>query len=117
MGVLWGAWHGLADLWGNAVTYGGLWPLRISLWVVALTAYRVVIAWVYDNTGSLLLAQLTHASFVFGQAVFEPTTSSPENYLLWYGLFAGVLWVLVGFLWARGDVSRTPSGGMGGWSA
>lgn len=101
LGVVWGAWHGLADFWGNAAVYGGRWPLRISLWIVALTAYRVVIAWVYDNTESLLLAQLTHAGFVFGQAVFEPAATSPGDYLLWYGTFAGTLWVLVGVILAR----------------
>lgn len=101
LGVVWGAWHAPADFWGNAATYGGLWPLRIALWVVALTAYRVVIAWVYDNTGSLLLAQLAHAGFVSGQAVLGPAPTSPENYLVWYGTFAGVLWVLVGVIRVR----------------
>lgn len=101
LGVVWGAWHGLPDFWGNAAAYGDRWPLRIGLWVVALTAYRVVIAWVYDGTGSLLLAQLTHAGFVSGQAVFEPAATSPENYLIWYGSFAGVLWLLVGAIRVR----------------
>lgn len=99
LGLLWGAWHGLADYWGNAAAYGGLWPLRIGLWVVALTAYRIVIAWVHEHTRSLFLAQLTHASFVAGQALVGPAQSTPGEYLRWYGLFAVTLWVVVAAIW------------------
>jgi len=101
LGLLWGAWHALPDYWGNATAYAGDWPLRIGLWIVALTAYRVLIAWLYEHTESLFLAQLAHASFVASQAVMEPTGLQPGDYLLWYGLFAVALWVVIGVIWAR----------------
>jgi len=97
LGVLWGTWHLLADYWGNAGAYGALYPLRGLLWVVTLTAYRVLMVWVYSKTASLSLMQLMHASFTGGQALWEPTLA-PTDYLLWYGIFAAALWVLFALL-------------------
>jgi CAAX protease family protein len=94
LGALWGIWHLLGDYWGNAGSYGSLYPMRGFLWVATLTAYRVLMVWVYSKTTSLGLMQLMHASFTGGQAILEPTLS-PSNYLLWYGAFSAVLWILV----------------------
>lgn len=94
LGVLWGMWHLLADYWGNAGAYGALYPLRGLLWVVTLTAYRILMVWVYRKTTSLGLMQLMHASFTGGQALWEPPLA-PTDYLLWYGIFAAALWGLV----------------------
>ncbi|MFB6106484.1 MAG: lysostaphin resistance A-like protein [Halobacteriaceae archaeon] len=94
LGVVWGAWHGLADYWGNAVLFGDLWTVRIALWISALTAYRVLIAWVYEHTRSLLLAQVMHASFTGSQGALVPDLS-PAGYLGWYALFAVALWAVV----------------------
>jgi hypothetical protein len=48
----------------------------------------------YRKTASLGLMQLMHASFTGGQAILEPALA-PTDYLLWYGAFSAVLWVLV----------------------
>lgn len=98
LGVLWGTWHLLADYWGNAGAYGALYPLRGLLWVVTLTAYRILMVWVYSKTASLGLMQLMHAGFTGGQALWEPPLA-PTDYLLWYGAFSLALWVLVILLW------------------
>lgn len=98
LGAYWGIWHLLADYWGNAGAYGALYPLRGLLWVVTLTAYRILMVWVYSKTASLSLMQLMHASFTGGQALWEPPLA-PTAYLLWYGLFAAALWVLVILVW------------------
>lgn len=94
LGTLWGIWHLLADYWGNAGAFGALYPLRGLLWVVTLTAYRILMVWVYNKTASLSLMQLMHAAFTGGQALWEPPLV-PANYLLWYGSFAIALWLLV----------------------
>jgi hypothetical protein len=53
----------LADYFGNAASIGVRWPLYFLFgFVAAMTATRVFIAWVYSYTGSVLLAQLMHAS-------------------------------------------------------
>lgn len=98
LGVLWGTWHLLADYWGNAGAYGALYFVRGLLWVVTLTAYRVLMVWVYSKTNSLGLMQLMHTGFTGGQALWEPPLA-PTAYFLWYGSFAAALWLLVMLVW------------------
>lgn len=106
LGVYWGTWHLLADYWGNAGAYGALYPLRGLLWVVTLTAYRILMVWVYSKTTSLSLMQLMHAGFTGGQALWEPPLA-PTAYLLWYGSFAVALWILVILVW-RLQLKKSP---------
>lgn len=94
LGVLWGAWHLLADYWGNAGVWGSLYPMRGLLWVLTLTAYRILMVWIYSKTNSLRLMQLMHAGFTGGQALWEPPLT-PTAYLIWYGAFSVALWFLV----------------------
>lgn len=95
LGVIWGIWHGLADYWATHVEFAELWLSRIALWTAALTPYRMLMAWVYENTESLLIAQLMHASFTGSQAILVPTMLiSPTEHLLWYSLFAVLLWAI-----------------------
>ena len=49
----------------------------------------------YCNTGSLLLAQLVHASSTGALATFSPVGVSPAEEVLWYALYAAVLWSIV----------------------
>jgi membrane protease YdiL (CAAX protease family) len=95
IGIPWAIWHSFADYWGGA-GYGALYLPHILLWVVALPAYRVLILWVYDHTGSLPLAMLMHASFTGSQGVLGPSPMVPGNDVLWYAIFAVSLWVVVG---------------------
>lgn len=106
LGALWGTWHLLADYWGNAGAYGSLYFIRGLLWVVTLTAYRILMVWVYSKTTSLSLMQLMHAGFTGGQALWEPPLA-PADYLLWYGSFAAALWVLV-ILLLRFQLKQSP---------
>jgi len=97
LGLIWGAWHGLADYWGAHAKFAMLWLPRIVLWTLALTAYRMLMAWVYDNTESLFVAQLMHASFTGSQGLLVPTLSRIDHFL-WYGPFTVVLWLIIFFL-------------------
>ena len=101
-GVLWGAWHILTnDLWGAGVSAGTV-PLALYMMVSAVTfvvgqlpAYRVLMVWVYEQTGSLLLAVLMHASLVFSTFVLGPVGIAGAPILV-YGLGVGVgMWVVV----------------------
>ena len=90
LGVFWGGWHALADFWLLFDEFGHLWVPRIALWVVALTAYRILMAWVYERTRSLLVAQLMHASFTGTQfTLIAPV--SPGEHFVWYGPFTVLL--------------------------
>lgn len=95
LGVTWAMWHFLADFWGGFDACGTLYLPHFLLWVVALTAYRVLITWVYNNSGSLLLAMLMHASFTGSQAILGPSAAPASESVRWYAVFAAALWVVV----------------------
>lgn len=109
LGPLWAAWHVLGDYWGGA-HYGGMWLAHMLEWFVALTAFRVLMTWAYDRTGSLLLGVLLHASFTGAQALLWPARASVTQELVWYGLFAAALWVVVA---AVGLEARRAGGAFG----
>jgi membrane protease YdiL (CAAX protease family) len=100
VGPLWVAWHLLQMSWVGS-TSGDTLPLALFLpayflsAVATLTAYRVLMVWVYDRTGSLLVAMLMHASYIFTTlfVLAPPTTGVP--FLTYSGAFTAVLWVVV----------------------
>ena len=62
---------------------------------------RVLIAWVYSNTNSLLLAQLMHARSTGFLVILGPAHVSPAQEALWYAVYAAVLWMVVALVIAR----------------
>jgi membrane protease YdiL (CAAX protease family) len=113
VGVLWGAWHLLQGLWigGN---YSGALPLTLFLplnffsGVAQLTAYRMLMVWVYDRTGSLLVATLMHASLTASTIfIFTPLATGMSS-LTYSWVLAAALWVVVAVvaLANRGQFSR-----------
>jgi membrane protease YdiL (CAAX protease family) len=95
LGVIWALWHAMADYWGNIGAFGGWWlPHFLLFWIVPLTAYRVLMAWVYEHTRSVLIAQLMHAGYTGSLVMLSPATSLPES-ILWKAIFAAGLWALV----------------------
>jgi membrane protease YdiL (CAAX protease family) len=95
LGLVWAGWHAFADLLGNSHTMGEGWLVHFVIyWILALTAYRILMTWVYANTKSLLVAQLMHASYTGWQIVLSPATTF-ENNLLWQGILAAGLWIIV----------------------
>src|SRR5215207_2641877 len=123
VGVLWGAWHLLGnDIWASVATSGGLPPalfavlVGLVLLVGQLPAYRVLMVWVYERTGSLLLAMLMHASysastFILGP-VAGPGAMSGASLLAAVLASAAATWVVVGVLAVatHGHLSRQPPG-------
>lgn len=98
LGVLWGAWHLLAGFVFSAPGQEWLWFAEaVVYWVGALTAYRVLMTWVYSHAESVLIAQLMHLCFTGAFITFEPALAQPLA--LGYRLVVAlVLWSLVGLL-------------------
>ena len=103
VGSLWGTWHLLQMLWVGRTSFATVPPvlfltLYFLLAIAALTAYRVLMVWVYDRTESLLLAILMHASYIFSTlfVLAPPTAGIP--YLTYSGVFTVALWVIVAAL-------------------
>jgi membrane protease YdiL (CAAX protease family) len=101
VGVLWGAWHFLQQLWIADTLSGGL-PVALFLplsflgsALAQLTAYRVLMVWVYDRTGSLLVAWLMHASLSANLIfIFAPQATGAAG-LIYAWVLAAALWAVV----------------------
>lgn len=99
VGFLWGAWHLLAYSWGSGDSSGALslailLPALLSPMVV-LPAYRVLMVWVYDHTGSLFVAILMHSSLTASTLIIQPLASSGTTGFIYSLLLAAALWALV----------------------
>jgi hypothetical protein len=69
-------------------------------YVTTLTAYRMLMTWVYTNTQSLSPAVLMHASYTGWLFVLYPATS-PKQSLIWQSIFAAALWGAVAVAFGR----------------
>ncbi|HEU5102845.1 MAG TPA: CPBP family intramembrane glutamic endopeptidase [Roseiflexaceae bacterium] len=99
VGVLWGALHFLVFFWMGRPS-GGLplalfLPVDFFLAVAGLTAFRVLMVWVYDRTESLLVAMLMHASWSAGTFILGPVAIAGVAFLTYTFAGAAVLWVVV----------------------
>ena len=98
VGLLWGAWHFLVNVWASGSASGALSlaiylpAILFTLLVGQLPAFRVLMVWVYDRTGSLLVAILMHTSLTASTLIFAPlaTGVAPLTVALAY---AAALWV------------------------
>jgi hypothetical protein len=98
LGVLWACWHMLADFSGNIVNLSLTEWIAwfVIYWILPLTAYRILMTWVYSHTRSVFVAQLMHASYTGWLIILSPAT--PNTDLLWEAIFAVSLWILVGLV-------------------
>lgn len=95
LGLVWALWHVPVDFRQNFNTVGAAWLLEFAaFYVAALSAYRLLMTWVYANTQSLLLAVLMHARYTGWLFVLYPATSFEQG-LVWQTAFAVALWVVV----------------------
>jgi len=101
IGALWGLWHFLQQVF-VAGTYAGGIPLlafvMLSVFaaVANLTAYRVLMVWVYDRTGSLLVTTLMHGMLTASTIFWFTPIATGALFLADVWLAAAVMWLLVG---------------------
>lgn len=91
LGVLHGAWH-FPLFSGGDVSGAVPWVVFVpGLLFTVLPAFRVLMVWVYDRTGSLLVAMLMHASLTASTLVLQPLVTGVR--LLTYNVALAVaLW-------------------------
>lgn len=97
MGLLWGAWH-LPMFAGSAASSGGIPPVLFmaAMLFAWLPPYRVLMVWVYDRTGSLLVVMLMHMPIVVSQFVLTPEGLSGEQMFVSLIATGAALWLVVG---------------------
>jgi membrane protease YdiL (CAAX protease family) len=119
VGVLWGAWHFLVNVWVSNSSSGGLSlsiflpTILFTLLVGVLPAYRMLMVWVYDRTGSLFVAILMHMILTVSTLILGPLVISGVSLLTYDLVLAAALWVVVAAVAVanRGQLSRQPSRG------
>jgi membrane protease YdiL (CAAX protease family) len=88
LGFIHGLWHfPLWFLW-NFSDLGVFWFPYYIAFVFLLVALRIILAWAYSHTNSLLLSQLIHASSTGFLAVLTPEWIKPVNWAIFYAVYA-----------------------------
>ena len=96
LGLFWGLWHApVIDFLGAASPHGKALPAFFAAFVAVMAAMRVLIAWFYECTHSVALAQIIHLSSTGALVVFSPPAVSPAQEASWYALYAVALWALM----------------------
>jgi len=94
LGLLWSLWHlPVVDFLGTATPHGSFLLPFFLVFTLILTAMRVLIAWTYQNTNSVLLAQMLHVSSTSSLVLFGPPHVTASQEVIWYGFYGVVLWV------------------------
>jgi CAAX protease family protein len=101
VGVWWSAWHLLPNIWSVRAAAG---DLAVSVYLTAtavgvfvgyLTAFRVLMVWVYDRTESLFVAMLMHLSFTSSLLILNPLGLAGAHLQIYSFALSGVLWIFV----------------------
>lgn len=103
IGLMWGFWHLIVAVWGSGTPAGEFSALlflpQFFFYAAVLPAYRILMTWVYDHTGSLWVAILMHYSLTGNVLfIFMPLAIPELPLLAWYVALAAGLWGLVGAL-------------------
>lgn len=101
VGIVWGAWHIMAnDIWAIK-TYSGEIPTvlysvlsGLSFLIGQLPPFRVVMVWAYERTGSLLLMMVMHFSLTACSITFAPTAMTGWQVFIYSLAVAVVFWVI-----------------------
>jgi membrane protease YdiL (CAAX protease family) len=108
IGLVWGLWHLLVVWWGSSATSG---DLSMAVYLPAmlfsfLPPYRVLMTWVYERTGSVLIGMLMHAALTASVRIFDPLAISGAPILVYNLALGAVLWIVVAAIlsdsWMRG---------------
>lgn len=107
MGIIWAAWHLLATFWASGTVPG---TLSLASYLLDpflfLVLFRVLMVWVYDRTGSLLVAMLMHFSLTASARIFDPLVISGIPLLTFDLIWAATLLLVVVVLAKSGRFSR-----------
>jgi CAAX protease family protein len=110
-GVLWGAWHLLVYFWTSGTVSGALSLAGYLLDAfLFLTLFRVLMVWVYDRTGSLLVAMFMHGSLTASARILIPPGTAGVPLLTFDLVWVAALCVVIAAVAVAnsGQLSRRP---------
>ncbi len=91
LGIIHGIWHIVVWYLSQSGDLGGYWWPYFFGFCLHIVALRVLIVWVYNNTDSVFLAILMHASSTGFFAILVSTTMAPVNWVIYYNVYGVVL--------------------------
>jgi membrane protease YdiL (CAAX protease family) len=112
LGIWWSAWHLFPNVWSARAAAGELaMPVHmtgtaIGIFVGYLTAFRVLMVWVYDRTRSLFAGMLMHTSITFSLLFLNPLNLAGARLLVYSFALAGAVWVVVAAVAIRSPVTK-----------
>lgn len=107
LGLSWSAWHlPVVNYLGTATPHGTYWLRFFLALTLSMTAIRVLIAWLYTHTRSVLLAQLMHVSSTGSLVVFSAPRVNAAQEVFWYVIYGATLWIVAAIV-VRVAVRRT----------
>ena len=97
LGIMWGLWHLLSNYLGSdaAAESISLFLYLPGMLFSFLPPFRILMIWVYRNTGSLLIAVLMHASLNMFWMLSMPLSITGKERMVWYLVWAAILWSIV----------------------
>ena len=113
VGVWWSAWHLLPNFWSSRAASGELATsvylaaTAVGVFVGYLTAFRVLMVWVYDRTESLFVAMLMHVGFTTSLLILNPLDIAGAHLQVYSFALAGALWAVVAVV-AMNDRRQLP---------
>jgi membrane protease YdiL (CAAX protease family) len=104
LGVWCSAWHLLPNVWamqsasGEAGVAVYLAATAAGVFVGYLTAFRVLMVWVYERTQSVAIAMLMHASLTTSLLTLNPLAISGSRLFVFSFAFAAAMWIVVAII-------------------
>jgi membrane protease YdiL (CAAX protease family) len=114
VGGMWGIWHFLLTFWASGDASGAFSLANflppMLFYVAVLPVYRVLMVWVYEHTGSLLVGILMHASLTAFTVFILLPGAAGAALSTYYLILTAVLWVVVAALALGngGQLARQP---------
>ncbi len=101
VGLIWGGlWHGYADYFGLGDKGLAFWPLMLMVGPCLLTAWSVLLTWVYQHTrGSLLLSILMHASISSSALIMGQQYTTLNEEMTWTAVSVGLALLVTAVIW------------------
>jgi len=101
VGIWWSGWHLLPNIWsaraaaGELATSVYLASTALGVFVGYLTAFRVLMVWVYESTNSLLVGILMHVSITTSLLMLNPLDLSGVHLAAYSFALAAAVWLVV----------------------
>jgi CAAX protease family protein len=101
LGICWSAWHLFPNVWSARVAAGELdlsvyfTTTALGIFVGYLTAFRILMVWVYEHTASLLVGMLMHVSITTSLLILNPIGLSGLNLVIYSFALAAAVWTVV----------------------